>query len=252
MYKGGYSKLIRPLLYLVDLFLISLLAYFFLTKEIIDLIFFIFSWIALSVFFSFYEVYRFTKIVKVVSLLFRQITFLGLVIFTYFYIRESDIRPKNVFIFFTILLVVLNVWRIFLHVIFKKYRIITGSNYKRVVIIGSNESTKRLEQFFKNEPGYGYRYVGFFADNEEDNKLGKIENSYDFIIDKEIDEIYCSVKELSNKEIKEFIEFCDVNVKVLKFIPDNKELYGKNLHFNYYDLIPVLSLRKIPFGGRNK
>ncbi|MEM8999178.1 MAG: exopolysaccharide biosynthesis polyprenyl glycosylphosphotransferase, partial [Bacteroidota bacterium] len=38
----------------------------------------------------------------------------------------------------------------------------------------------------------------------------------------------------------------DNNLKTLKFIPDNKNIYSKKLKFEYYDYIPVLSLRDIP------
>ena len=244
--KGGYSKLIRPILYIIDLFIISILSYFLLTNEIIDILFLNVFWICLSIFFSFYEVYRFTKVIKIISLLFKQTVGLGLAIVSYLYVKESSIPPKEILMFFMVLFFTLNLWRILLHFVLKKYRVITGSNYKKVVIIGSNDSTKRLEDFFNSEPGFGYRLIGFFTNKEEKSKKGSVKESFDFVLDYDVDEVYCSVKELSNGEIKEFIEFCDVNVKALKFIPDNKELYAKNLHLNYYDLIPVLSLRRIP------
>jgi putative colanic acid biosynthesis UDP-glucose lipid carrier transferase len=76
--------------------------------------------------------------------------------------------------------------------------------------------------------------------------MGSIAQSFDFLINNQIDEIYCSLKELTNSQIKEFIEFCDVRVKTLKFIPDNKDLFAKNLYLNYYDITPILSLREIP------
>jgi putative colanic acid biosynthesis UDP-glucose lipid carrier transferase len=51
---------------------------------------------------------------------------------------------------------------------------------------------------------------------------------------------------LSNADVKEFVDFCDIHLKTLKFIPDNKELISKNLSINYYDITPILSLREIP------
>src|SRR5690606_23008527 len=36
------------------------------------------------------------------------------------------------------------------------------------------------------------------------------------------------------------------NLKTLKFIPDNKNIFSKKLTFEYYDYIPILSLRDIP------
>ncbi|SFZ90112.1 putative colanic acid biosysnthesis UDP-glucose lipid carrier transferase [Flaviramulus basaltis] len=244
--KGGHAKLIRPLLYILDLFIISFSAYFFLTSKIIDLVFFIIFWIFLSIFFSFYKVYRFTKIIKIVSLLTSQCFVFLLLIFSYLYIKHIDISHNLVFKFSINLYFVFILWRIILHIIFKKYRIITGSNYKQVIIIGANESTQKLEKFFKNEPGFGYKFMGLFTNDESTNKSGNILDSFNYILENNIDEIYCSVKELSNKQIKRYIEFCDVNVKTLKFIPDNKELYSKNFYLNYYDITPILSLREIP------
>ena len=43
-----------------------------------------------------------------------------------------------------------------------------------------------------------------------------------------------------------FINFADNNLIALKFIPDNKNIFAKKLKFEYYDYIPVLSLRDIP------
>ncbi|MFI1744764.1 exopolysaccharide biosynthesis polyprenyl glycosylphosphotransferase [Thalassobellus sediminis] len=244
--KKGYSELIRPLLYVLDLFIISFFTYFLLTKEIYDLLFFVVFWIVLSIIFSFYSVYRFTKITEVISLLLKQVFVFVLLVFSYLYIKKSVIESVNVIEFFIILFFVLIFWRAFLHFIFKKYRVITGSNYKQVVIIGSNESTRKLKYFFNNQPGYGYKFMGFFTNEVNDNKIGSIIESFNFIIKNKIDEVYCSVKDLTNEEIKEFINFCDINLKSLKFIPDTEELFSKNLRLNYYDITPILSLREIP------
>jgi putative colanic acid biosynthesis UDP-glucose lipid carrier transferase len=66
------------------------------------------------------------------------------------------------------------------------------------------------------------------------------------MVENKVDEIYCSVSELRNTEIMEFINFADNNLKTLKFLPDNKNIYSKKLKFEYYDYIPILSLRDIP------
>lgn len=242
----GYSKLIRPTLYILDLFIITLLSFFFLSEDIIDIASFVTFWFVLSISFSFYEVYRFTKIIKIVSLLIKQIILFTLVILSYLYIREIDIELKLVIRFFFLILVVLFFWCIFLFVIFRKYRVITGSNFKRIVIIGANKSTKKLQDFFDHQPGYGYKFMGFFTDIEAHNREGTIEESFEFITNNHIDEVYCSLKELPNNTVREFIDFCDVKLKTLKFIPDNKELFAKNLHLNYYDITPILSLREVP------
>lgn len=245
--SGGYSKIIRPLLYIIDLFIISIISYYFLTDNVLDIIFFNGFWILLSIILSFYNVYRFTKIIKIVALLFKQITLLLLLIFAYLYISKSYILGENVLKYFISLFLVLTFWRILLYEVFKKYRIITGSNYRQVIVIGSNTSTKKLITFFNSMPEYGYRYQGFFSnENEHRERIGSVEDSFDYILRNNIDEVYCSIRELSNNQIRKLTEFCEINQKVIKFIADDKELFTKNIELNYYNLTPIISLAKVP------
>jgi putative colanic acid biosynthesis UDP-glucose lipid carrier transferase len=169
-----------------------------------------------------------------------------LAILSFLYLIKLEIDTYRIFKFFLLIFFVLYFWRISLFILFRKYRVITGSNYKLVVIIGSDKSSQQLKDFFKNEPGYGYRFEGFFTDLDNEKRVGIINQSFDFILNNNIDEVYCSLKELSNSDVKEFIDFCDIHLKTLKFIPTNKELFSKNLHLNYYDITPILSLREIP------
>lgn len=244
--SGRYSVLIRPILYFVDLLLLLLASKIFLFQGINNKVALVAIWVILSGILSFYSIYRFTKITKVIFLITRQVAVFILLVFAYLYLNKINIAHKTIINFFIFLYVALFVWRISVHFLLKKYRILTGSNYKQVVIIGANQSTRRLQVFFENQLGYGYRFKGFFTDLDENNKKGNIKDSFDFIIENNIEEVYCSVKELSNSQIKEFIEFCDTRVKALKFIPDNKDLFKRNLSLNYYDIIPILSLREIP------
>lgn len=246
MLKRGYSKLIRPLLYGIDLLIVSFLTHLFLSQNFVDIGVVILFWIVLSVLISVYSVYRFTKIVKIISLFFKQTVLLALLVFTYYYIKEEFIPATNIIRYFIALLVVITLWRIFLFEFFKKYRIITGSNNVYVVIIGINQSTKRLQSFFNDSPEYGYKFEGFFSNQKESLATGSIEDSFDYILHHNIDEVYCSVKELTNEQIKKLIEFCELNLKTIKFIADDKELFSKNLQLDYYNLTPVISLPQIP------
>jgi putative colanic acid biosynthesis UDP-glucose lipid carrier transferase len=82
-------------------------------------------------------------------------------------------------------------------------------------------------------------------DLRSDEKV-TLEDCFEYIQKNEVDEIYSSVAELTNKEILALIDFADNNLKILKFLPDNKEIYTKKLEYDYYGFLPILSLRKIP------
>jgi putative colanic acid biosynthesis UDP-glucose lipid carrier transferase len=62
----------------------------------------------------------------------------------------------------------------------------------------------------------------------------------------EVDEIYCSLSELTEKQIADFIHYADNNLIVLKLLPDTKDFYTTKMEVEYYDYIPILSLREIP------
>jgi len=128
--------------------------------------------------------------------------------------------------------------------ILKKYRTLLGGNYRTVVILGLNKKTEQLRKFFTDKPEYGYQLSKTF--DFKDKTPEKLKEVFLYIKENEIDEIYCSIAELSDELIQKVIGFSDNNLKILKFIPDNKEIYTKNLEYNYYGYLPILSLRKIP------
>ena len=100
---------------------------------------------------------------------------------------------------------------------------------KSAVTIGSGEA--------------GVLYKTFDVKGSENDTL---EECMNYVLNEKIEEIYASVGELSNKEMAKLIEFVDNNLKILKFLPDNKEIYSKKLDFSYYGVLPILSMRKIP------
>ena len=107
VFNKNYSKWIRPILYGIDLCLILISTYLFLTKDSKNIIVFLFLWVVLSIVFSFYSVYRFTKITKVVSLLSKQLFVFILLVISYVFIIDSIISSKSIVTFFSILFVIL-------------------------------------------------------------------------------------------------------------------------------------------------
>ncbi len=124
-----------------------------------------------------------------------------------------------------------------------KYRERIKGNTRNVVVIGKNKKTEQLISLFNERTEYGYRFVKQFSPND---LTFDVMDCFRFIVENNIDEIYCSVSELRNAELYQFINFADNNLKTLKFLPDNKNIYAKKLKFEYYDYLPILSLRDIP------
>tara|TARA_R110001583_G_scaffold82491_1_gene218763 strand:- start:315 stop:1379 length:1065 start_codon:yes stop_codon:yes gene_type:complete len=129
------------------------------------------------------------------------------------------------------------------YILLMKYRERVKGNLRNVVVIGKNKMTNQLINVFKDRTEYGYEFKRQFCPKNQDFD---IKECLFYIANNNIDEIYCSVSSLQNEELLIFIDFADNNLKTLKFIPDNKYIFSKKLKFEYYDYVPILSLRDIP------
>jgi putative colanic acid biosynthesis UDP-glucose lipid carrier transferase len=112
-----------------------------------------------------------------------------------------------------------------------------------VVLLGNNKNTNQLKTFFTDNIDYGYKLIKNFT--LENHKSEKIESCLSFVLENKIDEIYCATADLSDKQIRDIINFADNNLKTLKFIPDEKQILSRSIKFEYYDYIPVISSRDI-------
>jgi putative colanic acid biosynthesis UDP-glucose lipid carrier transferase len=129
----------------------------------------------------------------------------------------------------------------------RAYRI-HGGNYRRVVIVGKSANDKTLQDFFKNRTEFGYKFLGFFSDRNSKGATykGTVNQAFDFISSNSVDEIYCSLSDLSKDQIKGFIRFAETNYKILKFIPKSDSLFRNDVELEYYDYIPIVTFRKNP------
>lgn len=122
-----------------------------------------------------------------------------------------------------------------------------GGNYRNVVVIGRDKNLKKIRKVFDRRE-LGYRYVGYFDDQPSNSPtyLGKMNDSFKYILENDIDYMYCMVSKLSRLELKYLVTFADNNLKKLKIIPDNKEIFTRSMSVELYDTISVLAMRKSP------
>jgi len=244
---GRYSGYIRPFSYVLDLIIINILANFLLpeTLNLLGYHFFVsISWLIIAWNIGFYEVYRYTKVIEIFSNILKQYFFFLLINFAFigFYLKFSE--PSKMIEFVSFSLILVSLAKFFIYFSLRRFRVVFGGNFRRVVIVGNGKSVSQLEDFFNENPDYGYKLEKVF--NLTPNKKEQVEGCFDFVMENKIDEIYCSLSDLSNADVNKFIDFTDNNLKILKFLPDNKEILARNLIFDYYDYIPIISLRNIP------
>tara|TARA_R110000787_G_scaffold109035_1_gene217511 strand:+ start:18752 stop:20107 length:1356 start_codon:yes stop_codon:yes gene_type:complete len=246
--RGRYSGFLRPISYVIDLIIIGYFSMDIISEKSDILNFFIFillSWIISTLLSGFYEVYRFTSVTKMLGLIAKQTIIFLLLVFAFFgFFNELSIKSTSILKYVLLVMSSITIVKFAIFFLLKKYRKVFKGNLRNVVIIGLNKKTDQLRKYFNDNPDYGYQLIKIFDLKGE--KKYSIDEIFEFISDNEVDEIYSSVAEVNNQELTKLIEYADNNLKILKFLPDNKEIYSKKLDFTYYGYLPILSMRRIP------
>ncbi|MCF6214200.1 MAG: undecaprenyl-phosphate glucose phosphotransferase [Flavobacteriaceae bacterium] len=247
---GRYSKYLKLINIGIHVLLINTTIWYFdkpIFNNPFQIIYINTSWLIIAYMSDFYNTYRFTGLTKLIARLVIQYIVFFLAYFSFYAITQQSFNVVLHIKIFTVLLIGLLIVRFFFYFSLRAYRK-HGGNFRKVVIIGNSSNDKTLKDFFMTRSEYGYKFMGFFSDKPSDNKkyMGDFNQSFDFILDNSIDEIYCSLTEISKNKIIEFIKFSEDNYKTLKFIPKAEETLRREVNLEYYDYIPLLTLRKNP------
>lgn len=243
------SDLVIPISIVVHLSIINLTLinlnpeHYFGTHSLLTLNAF---WLCICFFMDFYPTDRKEKFITRFHKFIQVFLLFSLGYFTVLAFKKYDFSINYQFIVLSILLTFLLVYRAIFFYLRLKYRIL-GGNSATAIIVGRDRGSEKLERLFR-EPELGYRYKGYFDNIISFGKdyKGRIEHAIEFIVEQNIDEIYCYASRLTQKELQELIEFSDNNLKKIKIIPDNKEVFTRAMVLEMYDQIPILHFRKSP------
>jgi putative colanic acid biosysnthesis UDP-glucose lipid carrier transferase len=243
---GRYSGYIRPFSFILDLIIINVFSIYMTDLSIHFTFFHLFitcAWFLIASNLGFYEVYRYTKVISILNCALKQgIAFtLFCLAVAFFYSEKSNF--KEIVWFTSVSLSTIVIVKLFIYYFLKKYRVLYGGNFRTVVLLGNSKSTEPLKHFFTENPDYGYKLIKIF--DLDHDKRSQLQEFLAFVLENKIDEMYCSMSDLTHKQISDITYFADNNLKTLKFIPDEKQILTRNFKFEYYDYIPVISLRDI-------
>lgn len=242
-----YSGLVRPFLYIVDILLIVVVAALLLSESFDLLTFSIFigiCWVVVSMQLEFYEVKRNTTIFQLTGKLVKQTIFFVFITFAFFgYYYEIGRNTGVVSQYITLTMLAIAAFKIAVYLFFKNYRKVLGGNLRHIIMLGKNGQSEQLEQFFLDHADYGYKITKHI---DIKNPNFSFQEFKETVLEEKIDEIFCSVQELSNEQLLEITDFADNNLRTLKFLPDTNAVLSKHLHYEFYGNTPILSLREIP------
>ena len=250
-YAGRYSKYLRPISIIFDLLVVSSFVYLFLDQSLFratPILVFSALWIISAFITKFYEVYRFTKLIRIISYIFYQLLLFSILVFAFFGAAQSStpgLSQTLVFLLYTF--IIISLFKLTLFYALQSYRLGFGGNFRKTIIIGNDESVSELKEFFLNQKELGYENRMTFKFNHPSDL--NLEECFDFILTRNIDEVYCSANELDESQISRLITFCENNFKILKFISKRGGLLSKKLKTDTYGLSTVQSLREMPLSN---
>ncbi len=139
----------------------------------------------------------------------------------------------------------------FIYLGIKKY--FKNSQYliKKVIILGYNDTAKKLAKYFE-EDGINTQLIGFIEDDKNVHEL----SHYPIITDvskalkvaKEFDvtEIFSTITPEQNKDIYELMYQSEKECIRFKIVPNLSVFITRDVHIEYFGELPILSLRSEP------
>ena len=243
--KGRFSRFLNPTLIIVDLLIIIIISVVSSAGPFL-LILLSFSWIVISTFTRFYQVFRFTPEIKIFTLILIQYLFFTLSFFAIIGIFGSTELLNNKFLevnhilsLSTIIIITVGAFKFFVYYLLLRFRVVFGGNYRKTIIIGSGDETKFLSNYFNDKKEAGFKLKKIFSDELNINTITN------FILKEGIDEVYCCLTTVNPEMLNQIVNFAESNLKEVKFIPSYGKVYSKKLVYQNYDFIPILSLRTI-------
>jgi len=153
--------------------------------------------------------------------------------------------------YYLILCVAFTTWRIIARKIIILYRK-TGHNFRTLVIAGAGESGEDLYNAIVNEESAGYKILGFFEDDPSLQKnaknlfLGNVADLEQFVLDKDVDEIYCTLPNSQRDVVTHLMNFCEKNQLKFYLVPEYFAFIKKGLVLESIASVPLLSIKPEP------
>lgn len=160
----------------------------------------------------------------------------------------AHLPPRFFFTYYGMLFASQVVWSLASWRLIKSYRR-RGFNYKRIVIVGTNATARRLYDQMLSDPGFGYKIMGFFDKEWRPDFVGRYCGTLDsldsFVKANAIDQIYYTMPghaEMLTKVVK----VADDNVVDFFYVPQISQYISRSFQMDTIGAVPVLSLRRNP------
>ncbi len=256
----GYSRYLNAIYILGDIFVLnfSFLAVSFVKNDmtvkvddsfVVHFLYINLIWLITNVIFRNHNIDRIMGAEKVLANLLKTVLVYSLILISLNYLLADVIRPvRDFFIKYSLFVLLLVGWRMIMLMIISFFRK-RGLNFRRVIIVGNGQAAADMQSFLGHHPELGYRLQGIFQDspgNGDPAWKGPVENVQEFAATNATDEIYCSNSGMSKQQVADLVKYCDRNMIRFRLMPDFRGIVSRKLQIDFYESIPVISLRNEP------
>jgi putative colanic acid biosysnthesis UDP-glucose lipid carrier transferase len=139
----------------------------------------------------------------------------------------------------------------FIYLGIKKY--FKNSHYliKKVIILGYNDTAKKLAKYFE-EDGLNTQLLGFVEDDKNVHELSHypiitdVSKSLEFAKEYDVAEIFSTITPEQNKDIYDLMYQAEKECIRFKIVPNLSVFITRDVHIEYFGELPILSLRSEP------
>lgn len=188
---------------------------------------------------------------KIVQRAFLLVTFLIILFSTcLIFLNVGDVLATFLLVYYLSSVVIFCLWRVFVRVSLKIYRR-KGYNFKKVIIVGAGQNGMELYRLMKDDLAYGFNVMGFFDDNISlkdvlPNYLGKTGEVEDYVLENNVDEIYCTLPGNNDGKILRMLNFAEKHMVRFYIVPEFYRDVKKSLVMEVLESIPLLTVRREP------
>ncbi len=161
----------------------------------------------------------------------------------------SDPKALGIFYLFFVCLMVLS--RVATRMLLKTLRR-KGRNTANVVIVGANETARRLIDAMRTDEGFGYRVLGVFDDQVPDFEVpykGSIGDLESFLENRHVDQIFYTLSG-HHEALSLVASIADNKVADFYYVPQISRYFSRRFQLNSIGSMPVLSAMRNPLRSR--
>lgn len=127
---------------------------------------------------------------------------------------------------------------------------IKGKNVRKALVIGAGRVGMHIDNYFRHNPDFGYRIIGFLDDNPEDSELqyqiiGGISEMDKVLKERKVDEVIIALPTHLDEKIQYVADKADYHGIRVRLVPDYFRLLGRNYKTTSFGDMPIINIREI-------